>query len=551
MKMDENADNLLGQYTRTLSECRSLYVQSGQFCASDHPELIPDSPAKFVRLMDDLHRGLVVKTYLSVIEADHSWSNTEKRFGQELVLHLWGKLLDDRALKETVLQLSGQATSLKWYGLVRPFVEIEPLRDKIGQLETLVIRNANLVAKADGHLSQQEANVLHSLQGELDLHLRAIPYADYDHSTAQQLGSKAVAEIRDRAYQLRPKHRDGEISGESVPPAPPTQPPRLSLIEAKSELDGLIGLEGIKQEVQSLINYLQLQQKRAQAGLPATPLSLHSIFTGNPGTGKTTVARIVGKILGSLGILNKGHVIETDRSGLVAEFAGQTGPKTNKKIDEAIDGILFIDEAYTLIAEGNEDPYGHEAVQTLLKRMEDDRERLVVVLAGYPEPIERLLDANPGLRSRFSRRIHFDDYDPVSLGRIMGRMCQANEYKLPAEARSKFLLAVHHVYSQRDEHFGNGRLVRNIFEDAIRRLANRIADIVPITTELLTTIDADDIDVPGVPEAATQQLDRRFRVSCPACAKSSEVPTAFLSRRVECPCGKRFVTDWGEVVATD
>ena len=168
------------------------------------------------------------------------------------------------------------------------------------------------------------------------------------------------------------------------------------LAEALAELNELIGMDNVKHEITTLTNYLKHQEQRRQAKLPTASLSLHMVFTGNPGTGKTSVARIVGRIFGAMGILNKGHLVETDRSGLVAEYAGQTGPKTNKRIDEALDGVLFIDEAYSLVAESNEDAYGREAVQTLLKRMEDDRQRLVVILAGYPEPMEALLAEQSG-----------------------------------------------------------------------------------------------------------------------------------------------------------
>ncbi len=542
--MRNEFDALLAEYRQTLTDCRNLYVDSGQFCANDHPELIPDSPERFVRLMDDLHRGLAVKTFFSVSEADRSWASAEKAFARELILHVWGRLLDESDLKQTMLRLSEQASSLKWYSLVRPYTEIEPLRDRIGRLETVIIRSANLIAKADGKVTPAESRVLQSIQEQLDNHLRAIPYAEQDHDHAQQSGTKAVAEIRAGNQKLRQKC---ELDSTGKPPPVPTQAPEITLDDARQELTKLIGLSGIKQEVESLINYLLLQKNRQQAGLPSTALSLHSIYTGNPGTGKTTVARIVGQILGAMNILEKGHVIETDRSGLVAEFAGQTGPKTNKRIDEAIDGILFIDEAYTLVADGNEDPYGHEAVQTLLKRMEDDRDRLVVILAGYPVQIEQLLDANPGLRSRFSRRVHFEDYSPADLGRIMELMSGQNQYVLPAETRAKFLLGATHIHEQRDEHFGNGRLVRNIFEDAIRNLANRIAMLAPVTKELLTELQPEDIQFEKVPEETFASLSRKFKVECPGCGRSSVVPTGFLSRKVDCPCGHRFRIDWGEV----
>lgn len=544
--MPNNVDSLLGEYRETLSVCRSLYVDSGQYCVTHHPDLVPDSPARFVRLMDDLHRGLLVKTYISVAEADRVFGRVERLFARELVLHVWGKLLDDDLLKETILRLSRQAADLKWYGLVRPFAEIEPLRDRIGHLETVVLRSANLIAKADGQMTEVEARVLRSLQAELDAHLRAIPYATLDHEEVNRHGTRAVTEMTADAGALRQKC---ELeAAPQPPPLPQEAQPGVTLEDARGELEKLIGLDGIKREIESLINYLVLQKNRAKVGLAETQLGLHSIFTGNPGTGKTTVARIVGQILGAMDILERGHVVETDRSGLVAEFAGQTGPKTNKRIDEALDGILFIDEAYTLIAEGKDDPYGHEAVQTLLKRMEDDRTRLVVVLAGYPAPLERLLDANPGLRSRFSRRVQFDDYRPVDLGRILEFMCSQNQYVLESETRSKFLIGATHLYGHRDEHFGNGRLVRNVFEDAIRRLANRIADQTPLTKELLTHLHPNDIQFPGVPDTMVADLDRRFRVTCPSCAKRSTVPTSFLAKRVDCPCGHRFRIDWGDLV---
>ncbi len=178
-----------------------------------------------------------------------------------------------------------------------------------------------------------------------------------------------------------------------------------SLEEALADLKQLIGLDRVKQEITTLTNYLNLQQHRQEAGLPVQQLSLHMVFQGNPGTGKTTVARIVGRIFKLLGLLQRGHLVETDRAGLVAEYAGQTAPKANRKIDEALDGILFIDEAYSLVASGQDDAYGHEAVQALVKRIEDDRHRLVVILAGYPEPINQLLHSNPGLSSRFNTQL--------------------------------------------------------------------------------------------------------------------------------------------------
>jgi len=542
------SDTILNEFKLALSECRKLYVDAGQFCVSKHPELIPKSTVDFVRLMDDLHRGLLVKTYISIAEADHKWGKAEQALARELILHVWGRLLDPPELKQAIIRLSAQATKLKWYGLIRPFSEIVPLRDRVGQLETVVIRAANLIAKADGILTESESRVLRSIQQSLDSHLRDIPYGELDHTEAQRCGTKAIADLQSKEQELREACEVDPTSSSKPKSESPPIVPQVSVEDARKQLDELIGLDGIKKEIDSLVNYLALQRSRAEVGLPATPLSLHSVFTGNPGTGKTTVARIVGQILCAMNILEKGHVIETDRSGLVAEFSGQTGPKTNKKIDEAMDGILFVDEAYTLVAEGSEDPYGSEAVQALLKRMEDDRDRLIVVLAGYPQPIENLLDSNPGLRSRFSRSIHFEDYSPVDLGRILERMCSQNQYVLNSDTRARFLLGISHMHETRDEHFGNGRLVRNLFEDAIRNLANRIADQAPVTKELLTHIEPDDFLFREAPPEKLQCHDKQFQVYCPGCSRSFVVKANFLTRRVNCGCGKKFRIDWGAVV---
>ncbi len=305
----------------------------------------------------------------------------------------------------------------------------------------------------------------------------------------------------------------------------------------------------IKHEVRTLTNFLKVQQQRQAAGLPNTPLSLHMVFDGNPGTGKTTVARILGKVLGALGILQQGHLVETDRSGLVAEYAGQTGPKTNQKIDEALGGVLFIDEAYTLIASGGEDPYGHEAVQTLLKRMEDERHSLVVILAGYPEEIQTLLRSNPGLSSRCSRKLEFVDYTPVELAQIFGFMCDKNHYRLRPDTRAKILVGLDHLYQLRDRHFGNGRLSRNLFEQSIRRMANRIAEIPQLSVEQLTMLEPHDIEFGRVPQEVFAQLGKdrqpRFHIECPACDFSKDVASKFLGRGVRCPkCKHDFTIDW-------
>lgn len=258
-----------------------------------------------------------------------------------------------------------------------------------------------------------------------------------------------------------------------------------------AELNGLIGLDSVKTEVESLRNLIKIQAMRAKNGLPNTNMSYHMVFTGNPGTGKTTVARIVAGIYKEIGILKKGHLVETDRAGLVAEYVGQTAPKTNAKIDEALDGVLFIDEAYTLVGEGND--YGSEAIATLLKRMEDDRDRLVVILAGYTNEIKEFIDSNPGLQSRFNRYIEFEDYKAEELIEIFRSNLKKAKYKIKRDAFEWMQQYINYKVVTKDENFGNARFIRNTFEKVVQNQADRLARQSNISNEELTIITIDDV----------------------------------------------------------
>ena len=260
----------------------------------------------------------------------------------------------------------------------------------------------------------------------------------------------------------------------------------------KSELDSLIGLDSVKKEVQTLTNFIKIQQKRAEQGLKSSSVSYHCVFTGNPGTGKTTVARIVADIYKNLGVLKKGHLVETDRAGLVAEYVGQTAVKTNKIIDSALDGVLFIDEAYSLVG-GGESDYGKEAVATLLKRMEDDRERLVVILAGYTKDMKQFIDSNPGLQSRFNRYIEFPDYTPDELYQIFALSLKKYDYHVTDDAKVTLQHFFEDAVAHKDANFGNGRFVRNIFEKVLEHQANRLASESNLTTERLSEITIEDL----------------------------------------------------------
>lgn len=292
---------------------------------------------------------------------------------------------------------------------------------------------AKVLANIDGTLTSREVQFLQRLERELPQHIK---------SSMESLGT---------IEKTKETH-----------------------VDIDEELNALVGLESVKSEVKTFRNFIKIQNERKKKGLPIPPTSYHLVFSGNPGTGKTTLARIMAKILKELGILTKGHLVETSRTDLVAGYVGQTAIKTNKVVDEALDGVLFIDEAYTL-AKGSENDFGQEAIDTLLKRMEDDRDRLVVIVAGYTNEIKAFIDSNPGLSSRFNRYINFPDYSKTELMEIFKRLATKYHYSLSNDAEEALSELLEDTLSKGDEHFGNGRFVRNLFEKVIERQANRLA----------------------------------------------------------------------------
>jgi SpoVK/Ycf46/Vps4 family AAA+-type ATPase len=280
-------------------------------------------------------------------------------------------------------------------------------------------------------------------------------------------------------------------SGNKNFPTTDANPKNLEAI--LEQLNSLIGMRNVKDEINTLTNFLKVQKLRQAEGLFGTSITLHSVFCGPPGTGKTTVARLMGEIYKQLGILTKGHLVETDRSGLVAGYVGQTSIKVEKLIDSALDGVLFIDEAYALKPENASTDFGQEAIDILLKRMEDYRERLVVIVAGYSEEMSRFIDANPGLQSRFNKYFYFDDYKPDELVAIFEDICTKNHFELTQPSKELLLEKFTGLYTNRNKNFGNGRLVRNIFEKTIEKQANRIVRFSNVTKDMMKTITPEDI----------------------------------------------------------
>ena len=300
----------------------------------------------------------------------------------------------------------------------------------------------------------------------------------------------------------KPDQTKQKAGQEAAPAKAPEAPPKEDIAKLREELNSLIGLDLVKREVDNLINLVTINKLRRDHGLKVEELSLHMVFSGNPGTGKTTVARIMSRIYRSLDILSKGHLVEVDRSGLVAGYVGQTALKTQEAVQKALGGVLFIDEAYALTTRGPQD-YGQEAVETLLKAMEDHRDDLIVIVAGYIELMEEFVESNPGLESRFNRFIHFPDYTVEEMMGIFRMRCDKAGYTLAPEAGDE-LKRILAEKSKDSIGFGNARGVRNLFEKALSRQANRLAAMGQLTREQLMEIRAEDLeDASAEPEKDT------------------------------------------------
>jgi SpoVK/Ycf46/Vps4 family AAA+-type ATPase len=336
-------------------------------------------------------------------------------------------------------------------------------------------RMGQTVLAADENVSDRELKALSVFTGSM-------------HEKAQTLAGR-IAALMDGEAQPTSEKPSATIEAKKAKEGKKASPQTIESITAK--LHSLVGLSAVKSEVETLINLARVFALRKQRKLPIPDVSFHLVFAGNPGTGKTTVARIVADVYGTLGLLTKGHLVEVDRSGLVGNFVGQTANKTKKVIDQARGGVLFIDEAYAL-AKASENDYGSEAIEVLLKSMEDYRDDLVVIVAGYTDRIAKFLESNPGLRSRFPRTLDFADYDVSDLCEIFRRKAVENRYVIADDGQIAMFDAVSAIWNRKGADFANAREVRNLFESAISAQANRVSALPNLSDSELMTIHASD-----------------------------------------------------------
>lgn len=346
----------------------------------------------------------------------------------------------------------------------------------------LLLRMANMFACAEGERNEKKLSCVAQIEKAIS-----------PHTTVPAVGTISTQ----RQGSGKPGDSASGLTAKATMAEPTTKglPKSRGLEDVLQELDGLIGLNTVKQDVRQLVNYVKVLQIRQERGLKVSDMSFHMVFYGKPGTGKTTVARLIGEIYRELGVISKGHLIESDRSKLVAPYVGQTAIKAAELINSALGGVLFIDEAYTLApadARGND--FGQEAIDTLLKLMEDHRNEFVVIVAGYPDEMCRFIESNPGLQSRFNKYLSFEDYTAAELVEIFGHFCKRNDYCLTEAASEKIRVFFESAYETRDRMFGNARLARNVFERSIEAQSNRILS-TDMTRDVLTTIEASDVSL--------------------------------------------------------
>ena len=376
------------------------------------------------------------------------------------------KPTSDRAMPQVLERLLEKRTGTHILSIPR-LVQVLPNSEMLyTDMRVGLFAMATMAARLDNTITVDERQVLNWMSDALPETIEGIPDDSEANSNSDYM-NPATVQLFDPKKDIPAKTQETSVNKDDEA--------SQDMLKAVAEIKNLVGLLPVKQELQQFVNQVRISKAREQHGLQPLATSMHMVFSGNPGTGKTTIARLVGRILKGLGMLQKGHVVEVDRSLLVAEFVGQTAPKTLAACQKALDGILFIDEAYSLAGGSVSQDFGREAVETLLKFMEDNRGRMAVIAAGYTDRMRGFKNENPGLQSRFNRHVEFPDYTPDELSEIFQRQADEKGYVLDPEAKVLASRVFAVLHKQKDARFGNGRSVRNFFEQTISRQADRLA----------------------------------------------------------------------------
>lgn len=473
------------------------YLDSGHVVESDRSTLvgqyIGETP-KIVSAACDKAMGGILFVDEAYTLAPATDGGSVDQYGKEAIETLMKRMEDDRG--KFVVIAAGYQTEMERFINVNPGMKSrfnKYLHINDYSPEELFLIFKNFVKKKSYSLSPEAETLAKKVIKDI--------YSRKDKNFAngremRSLFEQTNAKFSSRITSLPPEEQTDEVLSTILPEDLPFEEKQeLKIDDILGELNELTGMESIKSEIKELINYLNVEKKRAEAGGKETALSLHFVFTGNPGTGKTTVARILAKVFKSLGLLSRGHLIEVDSSKLVAGYIGQTAIKTNNTIDSAMGGVLFIDEAYTLSSTGD-NSFGKEAIDTLLKRVEDDRGKFIAIVAGYTNEMRDFLASNPGLSSRFTRTIHFSDYSADELSTIFKNMVAKKEMTLSKDAEEFIPVFFKGIHQSRDKNFGNAREVRNIFEKTLQRQSTRLANMISspgFVPEKLNEITKEDI----------------------------------------------------------
>ncbi len=514
-------DGILAELAQAMQDCRQLYLS----CVPPSPGFPPADMQQLAVSQDRLHRGLLAKIYAAIAEADGRWTYEEQRCVTALLQHVGVSWSPDQ-LEATARKVARQGAKLDWQRLLQPFRAIPELRARTADLETVIVRVANLIAKADGVVADRETAVLHAIQEQVraERPLDAAPAAvEADLPWVGPVGPHRGQRVKPDAGQLRD--------------------------QCLGKLDSLVGLRQVKQEIRALADWAFLQNQRRRAELPYEATDTRFLFVGRAGTGKTQVARLLSEILAASGVLKRGQLIEANGFDLVSREPGEAAKIVKAKLREAIGGTLLIEYAGALFSAGESSTAG--VLRALRQNMVAHAGRLAVVLADHSDRLLNLLDRSGDWQPLFRRYWRFDDYRAGELGQIFQFHCSRSQYQVTPLAQIKLLLGFDWQLRQDADRFGYGHGVQRVFGRAVHRLAGRIAGISPLTKPLLTTFQDADIAFDGVPEQVFANLtdpQRRFTVCCPGCHSVNVVGPEFLGIRVECTrCLQRFVCAWGEL----